>query len=95
MEDSPTRMCAAAVEIQLKYLGLWFSHQDVMYTRTLICENYSVSRKFYSGRPNADSDIRVGGVVEQAESGQLKDQSHEEITNLVYVSGTLPELSCE
>lgn len=66
MENPPIRMCATTVEIKLKYLGLWDSHQGVVDTRTSMCENYSVSRKFYSRRPKEDRDIGVAGIVEKA-----------------------------
>jgi len=31
-----------------------------------MCENYSVSRKFYSRRPKEDRDIGVARIVEKA-----------------------------
>ncbi len=70
-------------------------HEAVVNIRTLMCKNYSMSRNFNSGRPKDDCNIRVVGFIEKAESNQLGDQSHEEVTYLACVSRAYPELLYE
>ncbi len=66
-----------------------------MNIRTLMRKNYSMSRNFNSGRSKDDCNIRVVGVIEKAESNQLGDQSHDEVTYFACVSRAYPELLYE
>lgn len=52
-------------------------------------------RNFDSGHPKEDFDIRVVGVIEKAESNQLRVQSHDEVTYLACVSRAYSELLYE
>ena len=60
-----------------------------------MCKNYSMSRNFNFGRPKEDFEIRVVGVIEKAESNQLRVQNHDEVTYLACVSRAYSELLYE
>jgi len=88
-------MCAPSRLANLEESALQIFQEFVVNIRTLICKNYSMSRNFDSGRPKEDFDIRVVGVIEKAESNQLRVHSHDEVAYLACVLRAYPELLYE
>ena len=74
LEDPPIWICACVIvgEMDMKDLGLWIVHEDVVQGMTMTGEKYSVSRKFGFGCHKADCNIRVARIVEEPTSNQLK-----------------------
>ena len=88
-------MCTPSRLDNLEAYALRIFHEAVVNNRTLLCKIYSMSRNFNSGRAKDDCNIRVVGVIEKAESNQIGDQSHDEVTYLACVSRAYPELLYE
>jgi len=60
-----------------------------------MCKNYSMSRNFNFDHLKDDCNIRVVEFIEKAESNQLEDQNHDEITYFTCISKAYSKLLYE